>query len=85
MEEENGEDISEDEQFDMLGNLENFFEGQADIRPKVQERIAKVTERALRGEITKKEEEKLQALKEKHRRPANIANMQIPKIEQFLW
>lgn len=28
---------------------------------------------------------KLQALKEKHKRPVNIANMQIPKTEQFMW
>ena len=64
----------------MLGNLENFFEG-----PEVQKGIAEVTERALRGEITKKDEDKLQVLKEKYRWPANIANMQIPKIEQFMW
>ena len=63
MEEENGEDISEDEQFNMLGDLENFFEGQDDTRPKVQERIAKVTERALRGEITKRDEENYRHLR----------------------
>ena len=44
-----------------------------------------MTEKALRGEITKKEEEKMQTLKVKHRSPANIANMQIPKIEPFMW
>ena len=51
----------------------------------MQKGIAEVTERALRGEITKKDEDKLQVLKEKYRWPANIANMQIPKIEQFMW
>ena len=85
MEEKNGRDNSNNEEFDMLGDLENFFEGQDDTDLEVQVRIAKVTERALRGEIIKKDEEKLQALKEKHRWPANIANMQIPKIEQFIW
>ena len=73
LEEENNEDSSDIEHFDMMADLAIFF-------AVVQERIAKVTEKALRGEITKKEEVKMQTLKEKHRRPANIANMQIPKI-----
>ena len=85
LEEENNEDSSENEHFDMMADLEIFFEGQETTGPVVQERIARVTERALRGEITNKEDEKMQTLKEKHRRPANIANMQIPKIDPFMW
>ena len=69
----------------MMADLEIAFEGQETTGPVVQERIAKVTERALRREITKKEEEKMPTLKEKHRRPTNIANTQISKIEPFMW
>ena len=54
LEEENNEDSSDNEHLDMMADLEIAFEGQETTGPVVQERIAKVTERALRREITKK-------------------------------
>ena len=86
MGEESCDDNANDaEEYDLFGDLENFFQGQEETGPKVQERIAKVTERALRGEIDEEEEKNLKLLKKKHKRPENIPNMQIPKIEPFMW
>ena len=86
MGEESCDDNADDaDEYDLFGDLENFFQGQEETGPKVQERIAKVTERALRGEIDEEEEKNLKLLKKKHKRPENISNMQIPKIEPFMW
>ena len=85
MEEHNSEDDSNKEKDDTLDDLEKFFGGQDETGPEVTERIAKVTNKALRGEKTKEDDEKLQALKKKHKRPENIKNMQIPRIEDFMW
>lgn len=41
--------------------------------------------RLSEGPETKKEDEKLQALKEKHLRPKNTQNLQIPKVDEGLW
>ena len=51
----------------------------------VGEHIARITEKALRGGSSKKDEEKLQDLKQKHKRPMNINNLQVPKVEEMLW
>ena len=47
MGEESCDDNADDaDEYDLFGDLENFFQGQEETGPKVQERIAKVTERA---------------------------------------
>ena len=85
MEEHKSEDDSDEEKDNTLDDLEKFFGSQDETGPEVTERTAKVTDKALRGEKTKEDEEKLQALRKKHKRPENIKNMQIPRIEDFMW
>ena len=60
------QDEQEDEDdIDLLADLENFFEDNDETGPEVGERMAKVTDKALRGKMTKEDEKKLEALKEK--------------------
>ena len=47
--------------------------------------MARIIDKALRGEKALKEEEKLKALKEKHKRPKNVQNLQTPKVAEFAW
>ena len=70
---------------DEYGELEEFFQPEDGIGEAVNEKIAGISEKALRGPKTKKEDEKLQKLKEKHLRPKNIQNLQIPKVDDGLW
>ena len=53
------------------------------VNNEVGERIAKVTDKVLRGKMTEEDDKNLDKLKNK--RPANVPNMQIPMIEEFLW
>ena len=85
LDEESEENTVDEEEDDLLNDLEDFFKGQETTGPEVPERIAKITQRALRGEIDKEAEKKLKELRKKHKRPSNIDNMQIPTIEPFMW
>lgn len=85
MQHESDEESNDSEEDDTLADLETFFQGQDECGPAVKARIAKVTNGALRGAKTKEDDEKLQALRKEHKRPENIENMQVPKIEDFLW
>ena len=65
--------------------LEDYFQVEDETGEEVGEHIARITEKALRGGSSKKDEEKLQDLKQKHKRPMNINNLQVPKVEEMLW
>ena len=52
------------------------------IRPKLEDGLAKMANDALRG---KAQPEKLKKLAEKYKRPANVENLQVPKVEETLW
>lgn len=65
--------------------LEEFFEPQDGVGDDVGEQIGKITDRALRGNKEKKDEEKLNNLKQKHLRPKNVPNLQVPKVDDILW
>ena len=75
----------EDDSIDLLADLENFFDHKDETGPEVGERIAKCTDKALRGKMTEEDDKNLDELKKKNKRPANVPNMQIPMIEEFLW
>ena len=64
--------------------LEDYFQVEDETGEEVGEHIARITEKALRGGSSKKDEEKLQDLKQKHKRPMNINNLQVPKVEEML-
>lgn len=77
------EDYSESA--DTYEDLEDYFQVQDGTGEEVGDQIAKITERALRGTKNKKDEEKLQELQQKHLRPKNIQNLQVPKVDDILW
>ena len=70
---------------DSFNELEEFFQTDDGTGEEVGEKMAKITQKAVRGPKSKKDEENLQALKQKHLRPKNIPNLQAPKIDEFLW
>ena len=47
--------------------------------------MAKITQKALRGKKSKKDEERLKKVREKHKRPKNVENLQAPNVEDFAW
>lgn len=79
---EQAEETSEDNPY---AELEDFFQVDDGTGEAVGEHIAGISNRALRGTKTKKEEEKFQKIMQKHLRPKNIENLQVPKVDDLLW
>ena len=65
--------------------LEEFFEPLGGVGEEVGEKLGKITDKALRGNKEKKDDEKLGDIKQKHLRPKNIPNLQVPKVDDILW
>ena len=83
---------------DFLGELEGYFVPDDGTGDEVGEQIARITNNALRNATCKKEDntkekkdkfktdqDKLETLQKLHKRPKNIANLETPLIEEFLW
>jgi hypothetical protein len=51
----------------------------------VSEQMATITNKALRGRRDKKDSDKLQELQNKYKRPKNVQNLQVPKINDLIW
>ena len=85
MEEPENQEEQADEEEDFLADIERFFQGQDKTGPDVGERIAKITNKALRGNMSEDDDENLKKLMKEYRRPGNIPNLQVPQIENFLW
>ena len=80
--EKNGEEENDQ---DTLSDLEDFFEQDDGTGDDLSDRMAKITDKALRGKKSKKEDEKLKKLREKHKRPKNVENLQAPTVDNFAW
>ncbi|XP_060602199.1 uncharacterized protein LOC132755346 [Ruditapes philippinarum] len=68
---------------DVLMGLDNFFVEEEETGPAINETVAKVVNKSLRP--NKIDKEKIQALHQKYKRPANVETLQVPKIDKFLW
>ena len=79
---EQAEETREDNTY---AELEDFFQVDDSTGEAVGEHIAGIRNRALKGTKTKKEEEKFQKILQKHLRPQNIENLQVPKVDDLLW
>ena len=73
------------EEVDPIDELEDYLQPDDGTGVAVGDQIARITNKAVRGPKSKKDDEKLQKLTEKHLRPRNVANLQAPKVEEFLW
>ena len=80
--EKNGEEENDQ---DTLSDLEDFFEQDDGTGDDLSDRMAKITDKALRGKKSKKEDEKLKKLREKHKHPKNVENLQAPTVDDFAW
>lgn len=72
----------ESEEEDIVSSLGQYFNDDEEIGPKIDDDLAKMANEALRG---KARPEKLKKLAEKYKRPANVENLQVPKVEELLW
>ena len=70
---------------DGFEDLEEFFVAHDGVGDAIPDQLASITNRALRGKKQKKEGDKLTSLKEKHMRPSNVTNMEVPQADTFLW
>ncbi|MCG7883186.1 MAG: hypothetical protein JAY96_16525 [Candidatus Thiodiazotropha endolucinida] len=67
---------------DILSSLGQYFNDDMEVGPKLEEGLAKMANEALRG---KPQPDKLKKLTEKYKRPGNVENLQVPKVEEILW
>lgn len=84
MTEETTENEEEDED-PTLAELEGYFCDNEETGPDVGERTAKITNEALRGQKRKEDDEKMKELAKEHKRPKNVENLQVPKVDDILW
>lgn len=68
-----------------FAELENFFSSDAVVGEEIDSQLARITDQALRGPKNPKDKEKMQNLKDKYKRPGNIKNLQVPKVEEMIW
>jgi hypothetical protein len=70
---------------DTFGDLAQYFEDPEETGEEVSEQMATITNKALRGRRDKKDSDKLQELQDKYKRPKNVQNLQVPKINDVIW
>ena len=75
-------DEGKEQDMSTLSDLEDFFQPEEGTEEEVTTQIARITEKALHGPKSKKDDEKLHELKQKHKQPKNI---QVLHVEEFIW
>ena len=75
-------DDSETKSEDYITDLDDFFKHEQVVGEKIQERVANVVNKSLRGTT---DNVKIKQVKDKYKRPENVENLQIPKVDQLLW
>ena len=75
--------VTRAEQTETLSDLEDFFQPDDGTGECLTDKMARITEQALRGKKSKKDDEKLKGLREKYKRPKNIENLQAPTVDAF--
>ena len=68
-----------------LSYLDEFFQPDDGTGECLSDKMARITEQALRGKKSKKDEEKFKGLREKYKRHKNIENLQAPTVEDIAW
>ena len=76
------EETVESDNQDIFDDLDQYFEVQTEIGTKVSDKLAALIDRALHEDP---KEEKLKNTVSKYKRPENVHNLQIPKVDQILW
>ena len=77
--------LPQEEQPDDYADLDEYFQPDEGTGEDVGEKMAQITQNALRGKKAKRDEEKLQELVKKHLRRKNVPNLQVPKVDEYLW
>lgn len=62
--------------------ISTFFEEELETGECIVPELAKLVNASLRQKVKK---EKLQELEKKHKRPSNVENLQVLKVEEMLW
>ena len=74
-----------DEQDQDFAELEEFFQQDDGTGENIGDKMAEIAQNALRGPKNKTDDERLQTLVKKHLRPKNVTNLQVPKVDEYLW
>lgn len=70
---------------DPFQELESFFEEETETGANISEQLACIVDKGLRGKKDNAESDKLKDFKDLYKRPANVANLQVPKVDDTLW
>ena len=81
-EQDDGDEMDESEEEDLVSDLSQFFTDDEEMGPKIEEELAMMANSALRA---KPQPDKLKKLAEKYKRPENLENLQVPKVDEILW
>lgn len=73
---------SEDEEDDLYSELDNFFTTEEEIGEDIEEKLAHVSNKALKN---KPNEDNLKDLKKKHKRPGKVEYLQVQKVDHVIW
>ena len=73
---------SEQVEQNWLGELNSFLVSEISTGEKVSDKVAEAINKSLRGQPNP---EKMKALVENNKRPENVQNLQIPRVDGFLW
>ena len=65
-----------------LEELNSFFVSEISTGENVSDKVAEAINKSLRG---KPNPDKMKALVENHKRPENVQNLHIPRVDGFLW
>jgi hypothetical protein len=63
-------------------DIDDFFEGNKETGEELSKDLASLAYKVLRA---KPKEDKAKSLALKHKRPCNVENLQVPKVEEHLW
>ena len=72
-----------DEEGNIYADLEEYFQVDVGTGPSVGDKVAGISNKALRGTKTKHDDEKLQALKKKHPRPRTLKTCRSQRWRNF--
>ncbi|XP_060553557.1 uncharacterized protein LOC132714668 isoform X2 [Ruditapes philippinarum] len=67
-----------------LEDLDQFFSEQKETGEELNDKLAAITNEALRGS-DKRDVEKIKEFREKYKRPVNVENLQVPTVEEVVW
>ncbi|KAH3719191.1 hypothetical protein DPMN_062023 [Dreissena polymorpha] len=67
---------------EFFDELDEFFEDVSEEGDDIDSKLASITNKAI---TSKRNDEKIKEIQNRHKRPKNVKSLQIPKVDKFLW